>query len=139
MPENGQQAKPSNGKSAVKNSCKKFKAVCDVPGEGGSMNGLPQNNKNQNTMKTLIKLALAAVILCSTFAAQAGWVSAIPAAMALMLRRITVPTPVRWRLFQFQPRLRLSQSVRRISVRACEWIHASRRHDGSALLPHVRQ
>jgi hypothetical protein len=25
-------------------------------------------------MKTLIKLALAAVILCSTFAAQAGWV-----------------------------------------------------------------
>jgi hypothetical protein len=26
-------------------------------------------------MKTLIKLALAAAILCSTFAAQAGWVS----------------------------------------------------------------
>ena len=39
------------------------------------MNGLPQNDKNQNTMKTLIKFALAAVILCSTFAAQAGWVS----------------------------------------------------------------
>jgi hypothetical protein len=44
-------------------------------GEGGSMNGLPQNNKNYNTMKTLIKFALTAVILCSTFAAQAGWVS----------------------------------------------------------------
>jgi hypothetical protein len=71
MPENDQQAKSSNGKSAVKNSCKKALLVCDFMGEGDSINGLPQNNKNQNTMKILTKLALAAVILCSTFAVKA--------------------------------------------------------------------
>jgi predicted nucleic acid-binding protein len=32
-------------------------------------------DKELKTMKTLIKLALAAMILCSTLAAQAGWVS----------------------------------------------------------------
>jgi hypothetical protein len=58
-----------------KKTCKKALPVCDFMGEGGSMNGLPQNNKNQKTMKTLTKLALAAVILTTAVAAHAEWVN----------------------------------------------------------------
>jgi hypothetical protein len=73
------------GFGGLKKSCKKPSAVCDVAGGGCSGERTekgwrtpptPRNRLKQEieTMKTLIKLALAAVILCSTFAAQAGTV-----------------------------------------------------------------
>ena len=62
--------------SVSKKSCKKPEAVCDVAGEGGSNDRNATENKQQNiNMKTLTKLALAALLLATTFAANAGWVN----------------------------------------------------------------
>ena len=59
---------------AVKNSCKKEKPVCDVVGEGSSKRTATDNKQQIKTMKTLTKLALAALILTIAVAAQAGTV-----------------------------------------------------------------
>ena len=59
---------------AVKNSCKKEKPVCDVVGEGSSKRTAADNKQQIKTMKTLTKLALAALILTIAVAAQAGTV-----------------------------------------------------------------